>query len=137
MSGQRPIEPPLWALFVVPLVIAVAIITGFLVAGPVLGFAAAVIVAALIVMGAVRPRISGEAARQAGRRFLFPVAIAVVGVVVVALGSGVVRIVGWGVIAVAVTVAMSLVFLEVGYSEDRARARERNRGARPRRRDEP
>lgn len=40
------------------------------------------------------------------------------------MADGTLRIVGWGVIATAVTVAISLVFLEVGYSEDRARAGE-------------
>ena len=61
--------------------------------------------------------------RAAARRALLPIGIAVVGIVVIVLSSGTVRIVGWGVLAVAVTVAISLVFLEVGYSEDRARAR--------------
>jgi hypothetical protein len=53
------------------------------------------------------------------------VTIAVAGIVLIAAWSGVVRIIGWGVVAVAITIALSLVFLEVGYSEDRARARER------------
>jgi hypothetical protein len=35
--------------------------------------------------------------------------------------SGIAEIVGGGVVAVAVTIAVSLVFLEVGLSEDRER----------------
>jgi hypothetical protein len=67
--------------------------------------------------------------RAAARRFAAPLLIAVVGIVLIAAGADTVRIIGWGVIGVAVTVAISLVFLEIGYSEDRARAREeRNRG---------
>jgi Na+(H+)/acetate symporter ActP len=63
--------------------------------------------------------------RAARRRFIVPVVIAVVGVVVAVLSSGVVlQIVGWGLFAVALTIAISLVFLEVGLSEDRARSAE-------------
>jgi hypothetical protein len=60
----------------------------------------------------------------AARRLLVPLAIAVAGIVVIAVADGTARIIGWGVLAVAITVAVSLLFLEVGYSEDRARARE-------------
>jgi hypothetical protein len=56
-------------------------------------------------------------------RWLLPVAILLVGVVVAVVGSGTVEIIGGAIIAVAVTVAISLAFLEVGYSEDRARER--------------
>jgi hypothetical protein len=66
--------------------------------------------------------------KAAIRRFLVPLAIAVIGIIVVAATSGTARIVGWGIVCVAITVAISLVFLEVGYSEDRARAREQRRG---------
>jgi len=59
--------------------------------------------------------------RAAARRALLPLAIAAVGVVLVASGQW---ITGWTVIGVAVAVALSLVFLEVGYSEDRERERE-------------
>jgi hypothetical protein len=62
--------------------------------------------------------------RAARRRFILPVVIAVVGVVLGVATSGVAQIVGWGVFAVALTIAISLVFLEVGLSEDRARAAE-------------
>ena len=61
--------------------------------------------------------------RRPHPRWLLPLAILVVGVVVVAVGDGTVEIVGGGIIALAVTIAISLAFLEVGYSEDRARAR--------------
>jgi hypothetical protein len=62
-------------------------------------------------------------ARLATPRWLLPPVIAVSGLVLVLAGSGTVAIVGWGIVAIALTVAISLVFLEVGYSEDRARAR--------------
>jgi uncharacterized oligopeptide transporter (OPT) family protein len=58
----------------------------------------------------------------AARRFVVPLVIAVAGIVVVVVTDGTARIIGWGVIAVAVVVAISLVFLEVGLSEDRERA---------------
>jgi hypothetical protein len=64
----------------------------------------------------------GPAAR---RRFLVPAAIGVAGIVVIVATSGVARIAGWAVLAVACVIAVSLVFLEIGYSEERARARER------------
>jgi hypothetical protein len=60
--------------------------------------------------------------REARRRALLPLAIAVVGIVVVIVGSGALQIVGWGILGVAVTIAISLVFLEIGLSEDRDRA---------------
>jgi bacteriorhodopsin len=63
--------------------------------------------------------------RAARRRFIAPVVIAVIGVVIAVVASSVVlQIVGWGLFAVALTIAISLVFLEVGLSEDRARAAE-------------
>jgi uncharacterized membrane protein YccC len=62
--------------------------------------------------------------RAARRRFIVPAVIAIVAVVVGVLTSGVAQIVAWGVFAVALTIAISLVFLEVGLSEDRARAAE-------------
>ena len=65
--------------------------------------------------------------RAAAARFAVPVALALAGAVLATVAEGTLRIVGGGVIATAVTVAISLVFLEVGYSEDRARARERTR----------
>ena len=64
--------------------------------------------------------------REARRRFIVPVVIAIAGVVVGVLSSGVLQIIGWGLFAVALTIAISLVFLEVGLSEDRARAAEQD-----------
>jgi xanthosine utilization system XapX-like protein len=62
--------------------------------------------------------------RAAARRAMLPVAIALIGIVGVIAGEGMLRIVAWGVIGVAVTVATALVFLEIGYSEDRGRTRD-------------
>lgn len=56
-----------------------------------------------------------------------PIILALIGIVGVITSQGTLRIVAWGVIAVAVTVALALFFLEVGYSEDRARERESER----------
>jgi hypothetical protein len=57
-------------------------------------------------------------------RWLAPLVLLVIGVVVVLVGStATVDIVGGAIIAVAATVAVSLAFLEVGLSEDRARER--------------
>ena len=57
-------------------------------------------------------------------RWLAPVVLLVIGIVVVLAGSSTtVDIVGGAIIAVAFTVAVSLAFLEVGLSEDRARER--------------
>jgi hypothetical protein len=74
--------------------------------------------------------------RAARRRFIAPIVIAIVGVVVGVLTTGVVQIIAWSLFAVALTLAISLVFLEVGLSEDRARAAEdaeraRRHGRRP------
>jgi hypothetical protein len=69
--------------------------------------------------------------KAAIRRFLVPLAIVAIGIGVVATTSGTARIVGWGIVCLAITVAISLVFLEVGYSEDRARAREQQHRERP------
>jgi MFS family permease len=119
---------PTWALFALPAAIAVLIVAGFMVGGPVAGFLAAAFVAAVILIIAVRGevRLPGDGGRRtaAARRFLAPLVLAVAGILLAALTTGTARIIGWGVIAVAITVAISLVFLEIGYSEDRARARE-------------
>jgi hypothetical protein len=124
-------------LFALPAAIAVPIIAGFLLGGPMLGFPLAALVAIVIVGVAIRNEPRGRRAaaptdpadegwrRAAARRFLAPLAVAVAGIVLVAGWAGVVRIIGWGVIAIAIVIALSLVFLEVGYSEDRARARRR------------
>ena len=59
----------------------------------------------------------------AKRRAIVPAVLAVIGLVLVAVADGTVRIVGVVVLGIAVTVAISLVFLEVGLSEDRERER--------------
>jgi hypothetical protein len=121
-------------LFALPAAIAVPMIAGFLLGGPMLGFPLAALVAIVIVGVAIRNEPRGRRAaapadegwrRAAARRFLVPLAVAAAGIVLVAGWAGVVRIIGWGVIAIAIVIALSLVFLEVGYSEDRARARRR------------
>jgi hypothetical protein len=62
--------------------------------------------------------------RRIHPRWLIPVVLLVAGIVVVLAGSSTTAdIVGGAIIAVAVTVAVSLAFLEVGLSEDRARER--------------
>ena len=61
--------------------------------------------------------------RRPARRWLLPPVISVVGLALILATSGTLEIVGAGVIGVAAVVALSLGFLEVGYSEDRARAR--------------
>lgn len=60
---------------------------------------------------------------MAARRFAGALAIAVVGGVVVALGDGTVEIIGWSIVGLAAVIAVSLVFLEIGLSEDRDRRR--------------
>lgn len=61
--------------------------------------------------------------RAATGRFLATLALAVAGLVLVAIAGGTAEIIGWTVLGVACTVAVSLVFLEVGAGEDRARER--------------
>jgi hypothetical protein len=56
-------------------------------------------------------------------RWLIPVALLIAGIVVVIVGTGTADAVGGGIIAAALVVAVSLAFLEVGLSEDRARER--------------
>jgi hypothetical protein len=144
--------------FVLPAAIALPIVTGFLLAGPILGFLVAVVVAAAIAVVAIRmkPRESSTRAgraepstadgragspeasdgllrRAAARRFTVPLVIAAVGIVLIAAADGTARIIGWGVLAVAISVTISLVFLEIGYSEDRARARDARDRSLPRR----
>jgi hypothetical protein len=123
--------------FALPAAIALPIVTGFLLAGPILGFFVAVLVAAAVVVVAVRmkprqarrPAASQDAGdralrRAAAERLAVPLGVAAVGIVLIVVAGGTLSIIGWGVVAVAITVAISLVFLEVGYSEDRARARD-------------
>ena len=64
--------------------------------------------------------------QEAIRRFTLAAVLLVAGLVIVILaGSGVLRILGWAVVAAAISIAVSLAFLEIGYSEDRARSNER------------
>lgn len=66
--------------------------------------------------------------RRALRRALWPMLIALAGFVVVLIGKDdTLGIIGWAIVGAAVTVAIGLVFLEVGYSEDRERAAEAER----------
>ena len=66
--------------------------------------------------------------RRAARRAVLPLLVAVAGFVLVLIGKDdTLGIIGWGVVGVGVTIAIALVFLEVGYSEDRERAAERER----------
>lgn len=67
--------------------------------------------------------------RRAARRSILPLLVAVAGFVVVLIGKdGTLGIIGWAIVGVGITIAISLVFLEVGYSEDRAREAERRDG---------
>jgi hypothetical protein len=145
---QQPVKLEPWMTFAFPALIAVLIIAGFVLGGPYVGFLLAVIVALVIVGVAIQlkpvmrrktgvsERTHGQPAppaptddrrwiAAAAQRSLAPIAIAAVGIVLVAVWAGTVRIIGWGVLGVASVVALSLVFLEVGYGEDRALARER------------
>ena len=125
-------------LFAAPAAIAVPIIAGFLLGGPLLGFAFAVLAAVVIVAVAIprgpRAGVEGDpeegrrVRRAAAERFAVPLVLGAAGIVTVAVSSGAIRIIGWGVFAIAITVAISLMFLEVGLSEDRDRARDRDRG---------
>jgi hypothetical protein len=129
-----------WMLFAIPAAMVVAISGGFVLGGPGLGFAVAVLVALIIVGAAIRMEPGGEGATgtrppapderdwqaAALRRFLLPVALGLAGLVAVVLTSGTGQIVAWGVVAVAVAIAISLLFLEVGLSEDRAREQEQH-----------
>jgi hypothetical protein len=66
--------------------------------------------------------------RKAARRAVLPLLVAVAGFVVVLIGKDdTLGIIGWGIVGFGVTIAISLVFLEVGYSEDRERAAEAER----------
>src|SRR5919197_3422025 len=142
MGRSRYAEVKPWMLFAFPLAIAVPIIGGFLLGGPMLGFPVAALVATVIVGVSIRkqpaeqrvatPKEPRWQASAAARRFAAPAVIIVAGAVVIIATGGVARIIGWGVVAAGLTLALSLVFLEVGYSEDRARAAERSPRARKR-----
>ncbi len=66
--------------------------------------------------------------RRAMHRAKWPVTLAVIGFVIVLIGKDdTLGIIGWGVVGLGITIAIGLVFLEVGYSEDRERAAEAER----------
>ena len=70
--------------------------------------------------------------RRALRRSVGPLVLAAIGFVLVLIGKDdPLGIMGWGVVGAGLTVAIGLVFLEVGYSEDRERAAEAERRNRP------
>jgi hypothetical protein len=71
-------------------------------------------------MAADEPTIAQRLKRP---RWLIPPALLALGIVLVLLPSETLGFVGIGVIGIAITVTVSLVFLEVGESEDRARER--------------
>jgi hypothetical protein len=68
--------------------------------------------------------------RAALRRALAVLLLAVVGLVLAFATDGTASDVGYGLFGIAVVLALSLAFLEVGFSEDRARAREQRRRGR-------
>src|SRR5437588_633627 len=142
MTQRRYAEVQPWMLFALPLAIAVPIIAAILLGGPTVAFPVAALVAIVIVTIAIRlqPRrarapssptaVEGDWRAAAARRFAVSAMIAVAGIVVGVATTGTASIIGWGVLAVGLTLAVGLVFLEVGYSEDRARAEERRRPGR-------
>lgn len=70
--------------------------------------------------------------RRAARRAVLPLVVALAGFVLVLIGKdGTLGIIGWGVVGAGVAIAIALVFLEVGYSEDRERAAEKERRGGP------
>ena len=72
--------------------------------------------------------------RAAKRRMIAPLVVLVVGIVMLVVGGidTTLGIVGSGVIAAAFTIAIALVFLEVGLSEDRERTGDERADPRPR-----
>ena len=146
-------------LFALPAAIAVPITAGIVFGGPVVGLLLAAVTAIVIVVAAIRaePRTTTAAdrpkegaparpasedrehlpdrrwRRRAVRRALVPLVMVAAGAVVIVATSGTERVIGWGVVAVGITVAISLLFLEIGYSEDRDRAREQRAAASRRR----
>jgi thiosulfate reductase cytochrome b subunit len=127
-----------WMLFAFPALIAVPVVLAIWLVGPVGGFVIAAIAALALIWFAIRPEDIADAPADhtwratALRRFLIPVAIAIPGIVLVATTDDVAFAIGWGLIGVGLVVAISLAFLEVGLSEERAReAEERTRGTPP------
>src|SRR5919109_1389121 len=118
MPRRRPASVPTWMLFAIPAVLAVAIIGAILLGGPALGFLAALTAAVVILVVAIRmepgrksqaPAKGGDPRgarrrRAAALRFLVPIAIVVAGTIVILVGDRTARIIGWGVLAVGVTI---------------------------------
>jgi hypothetical protein len=124
-----------WMLIAWPALIAVPVLLGILLVGPGGGFVVALAGAAVLIWMALRPEDVGDPEADdawrgpALRRLLVPIAIAIPGIVLTAATDGIVFAIGWGLIGVALVIALSLAFLEVGLSEDRQRAAdERRRG---------
>lgn len=69
----------------------------------------------------------GSWKRAAALRGAAVAALAVAGLVLAFATDGTVSDVGYGLFGIAFVLALSLAFLEVGYSEDRSRAREERR----------
>lgn len=67
---------------------------------------------------------------SAARRFVLALAVAMIGLVGIVVTSGTATIAAGAVLTAGVMLAISFVFLEIGYSEDRERAREGSRDAR-------
>ena len=65
--------------------------------------------------------------RPAARRFAAAAAITIAGAVVAAMAGGTPALIGWAILGVGLVLVVSLVFLEVGYSEDRERRQEAER----------
>jgi hypothetical protein len=66
--------------------------------------------------------------RRAAKRSILPLLVAAFGFAMVLIWhDDTLGLIGWGVVGLGVTIAISLVFLEVGYSEDRERAAEAER----------
>jgi hypothetical protein len=137
--GYAEVKP--WMLFAFPLAIATPIIAAIALGGPMLGFPVAALVAIVIVGVAIRMRPAGERGKgepagwrpgaATAWRFAAAAVVVIAGSVVFVATGGTVRIIGLGMVALGLTLALSLVFLEVGYSEDRVRREDRRRGPRP------
>jgi hypothetical protein len=69
--------------------------------------------------------------RAAARRALVPLVLIVIGAVIASVTDGTAQAVGFGIFGVGCVLAVSLFFLEVGYSEDRERARDAKRRGGP------
>src|ERR671930_1811079 len=118
MGHRRYAEVKPWMLFAFPLAIVVPIIGGFLLGGPMLGFPVAGLVAIVIVGVSLRkqpaeqrvatPKEPRWPLSAAARRFAAPAVIVVARAVVIIATGRVSRIIGWGVVAAGLTLALSL-----------------------------